>query len=298
MIAIPDEGHTRRMADGAQNGAVGTQARLEGLLAAFRQVGMPLLQALAETPGGGENGDKGEAAPSEPNVERFGALVDSTVALSRELAARLGAGEEQLDAWVRWALAGSASQVVAASFRATGRPMSVEEAQRLAGIAATLQAKFKSQIPQGGESPPNTVATFRSRMMEAMVPVIGAVAQYAFGRAEHALLAEVAERLVKTADQMTRALAAPGASPEQWRLLFWYILRAAGQVYTECHYAEADRLLYMNPDDRAAYFARHGNIPPMTQVWQAFNQRVAMLATMATYLDVPASAQLETQSWP
>ena len=285
------------MANGTQqtttNEVSDAEARLQTLLAAFRQVGMPLLQALAESPGG-QNGK--DAAG--PEAEQFSALIDSTVTLSRELAAQLGASEEHLDAWVRWALAGSASQVVAASFRATGHVMPSEEAQRLAGIAATLQQKFKSQIPAGGESLPNTVATFRAKMMEAMVPVIGAVAQYAFGRAEHALLAEVAERLVKISDQVTRALAVAGSTPEQWRLLCWNILRAAGQIYTECHYAEADRLLYMNPDDRAAYFAQHGNVVPMTQVWQAFNQRMAMLATLATYLEVPPSAQLEAQGWP
>ena len=96
---------------------------------------------------------------------------------------------------------------------------------------------------------------------------------------------------------MTRALAPAGATPEQWRMLCWNILRASGQIYTECHYAEADRLLYMSPEERTAYFAQHGNIVPMTQVWQAFNQRMAMLATLATYLDVPAQAQLETQGW-
>jgi hypothetical protein len=53
----------------------------------------------------------------------------------------------------------------------------------------------------------------------------------------------------------------------------------------------------MNAEERAAYFAKHGNIVPMTQVWQAFNQRMAMLATLATYLDVPASAQLDAQAW-
>jgi len=268
-------------------------ARMQTLLAAFRQVGMPLLQTLAESASGqsGEPGGEGIAP------EKFNALITSTIVLSRALAKEIGATEEELEPAVRWALAGSASQVVAASFRATSTPMQEEEAQRLASIAALLQEKFKSQIPAGGESLPNTIATFRAKMMEAMVPVIGAVAQYAFGRAEHELLAEIAEKLVKIADQVTRALAAPGSTPEQWRVLCWNILRAAGQIYTESHYAEADRLLYMDPDERAAYFAQHGNAVPMTQVWQAFNQRMAMLATLATYLDVPAAAQLETQGW-
>ncbi len=253
---------------------------------------MPLLQTLAEASDPQDEQGRLALAP-----EKFNALVGSAVLLSQELAKEIGTSEESLEPAVRWALSGSASQVVAASFRATGEPLKEEDAKRLAKIAAQLQEKFKSQIPAGGETIPNTVATFRAKMMEAMVPVIGAAAQYSFGRAEHELLAEISERLVKTADQITRALAAPGSTPEEWRILCWNILRAAGQIYTESHYAEADRLLYMDPEERASYFAQNGNLVPMTQVWQAFNQRMAMLATLATYLKVPAAAGLDEQGW-
>lgn len=280
------------MADGSSQNVDPAAGRMKTLLTTFRQVGMPLLQAVTEVPPA-----DGAASPSV-NMSHMGALIDSTVTLSAELAAQLGAGEEQLDAWVRWSLAGAASQVVAASFKATGRAMTPEEAAYLASIAIELQSKFKAQIPAANEPVPNTVATFRAKMMEALVPVVGAVAQYSFGRAEHALLAEVAEKLIKNADQITRALAPSGSTPEEWRLLCWNVLKAAGQIYTESHYAEADRLLYMNPDERAAYFAQHGNVVPMTQVWQAFNQRMAMLATLVTYLEIPPSTQLEIEGWP
>ena len=267
---------------------------MQTLLASFRQIGLPLLQALAEA--SNQNKSTTEEGVADKS-KQFNDLVESSINLSRELAKEIGCDETSLDPAVRWALSGSASQVVAASFRATGKAVSQEEVSNLAGLAAQLQEKFKSQIPSGGEALPNTVATFRAKMMEAMVPVIGAVAQYAFGRGEHELLAEVSERLVKMADQVTRALAEPGSTPEQWRLLCWNVLRAAGQIYTESHYAEADRILYMAADERAAYLAQHGAEVPMTQVWQAFNQRMAMLATLATYLEVPSSAQLETQGW-
>lgn len=265
--------------------------KMQTLLASFRAIGMPLLKSLVEVSGAVE-GSKTEA-----QAEDFNKLIDNTVVLSQEIAKEIGAEEGELDATVRWALAGSASQVVAASYHATGEHMKPEEASHLAQIAVQLQDKFKSQIPDGGESVPNTVATFRSKMMEAMVPVIGAVAQYAFNRAEHEVLAEISERLVKTSDQVTRALAPAGATPEQWRMLCWNIVRAAGRIYTECHYAEADRLQAMDAEKRAAYFAQHGDEVPMTQVWQAFNQRMAMLATLSTYLDVPASAKLDEQEW-
>jgi len=217
--------------------------------------------------------------------------------LSQKLAAQVGASEDQVDAWVRGALAGASAQVVGAAYKTSGRVMTEEEAERIAAIAIELQGKFKAQIPPGQENLPNTVATFRAKMLEAMVPVVGAVAQYSFGRSEHALLAEVAEKLVRTADQVTRALAPTGATPEEWRLLCWHVLKAAGQVYMESHFTEADRLLYMPADERAAYFAEHGQIVPMHQVWQAFNQRMAMLATLATYLDVPESACLDAGGW-
>lgn len=266
--------------------------KIQKALAAFRQIGMPLLQTLAET-----RGTEGEDKSALDDPARFNALVDSAVALSRELAKEIGAQETDLDSSVRWALAGSASQVVAAAFRATGKPANEDDIKKLVRIVGQIQEKFAFQIPAGGETVPNTVATFRAKMMEGLVPVIGAVAQYAFGRAEHELLAEIAEKLVKMADRVTRTLVDSGATPEQWRLLCWNVLRAAGQIYTECHYAEADRLLYMDPDERASYFATHGQDVPMTHVWQAFNQRMAMLATLATYLRVPASAALDAQEW-
>ena len=283
-----------KMSDETNTDKATSGANVQTLLASFRHIGMPLLRALSEAHRDAETGNK---VVDGINAEKFSALIDSTVVLSRELADTLGGGNKDMDAWVRWALVGSASQAVASNYSATGKALTEDEAKRIASITSTLQEKFKSQIPSDGETIPNTVGTFRAKMMETMVPVIGAVAQYSFGRAEHNLLAEVAERLVKVSDQMTRALAPAGATAEQWRMICWNVLRAAGDIYAECHYAEADRLLYMNPDERTEYFEKHNNTLPMTQVWQAFNQRMAMLATMATYLEVPDQADLEAHGW-
>jgi hypothetical protein len=268
------------------------QSRTQAVLTAFRQLGLPLLQAVSDAQNKQKDGE-----PQALNLDALGPLVENTIMLSQKLATHAGASENDIDAWVRWSLAGAAAQVIGSAYKTSGRLMTDEEAENVATIAIGLQDKFKSQIPEGQEKLPNTVATFRAKMLEALVPVVGAVAQYSFGRSEHALLAEVAERLVKTSDQVTRALAPTGASPEEWRLLCWHVLKASGQIYAESHFAEADRLLYMDPDERAAYFAQHGQIVPMQQVWQAFNQRMAMLATLATYLEVPESARLDAGGW-
>jgi hypothetical protein len=268
------------------------KSRMQSIVATFRQLGLPLLQAVNES-----RPKEDGAAVAGLNLEALAPLIDGTIMFSQKLAAQAGASEDQIDAGARWALAGASANVVGAAYKMSNKVMSEEEASKIAEITIGLQDKFKGLIPVEEENVPNTVATFRAKMLEAMVPVVGAIAQYSFGRSEHALLAEVAERLIKTADQITRALAHPGATPEEWRLLSWHVLKAEGQVYMESHFAEADRLLYMPAEERAAYFAEHGQIVPMNQVWQAFNQRMAMLATLATYFEVPESARLDAGGW-
>lgn len=266
--------------------------RMRALAVALRHVGGPLLTALLE------------AAPQESgpnglirhiNFEAFPELIDSAASLARRISGQMEGDDSSTT--LRWGAISAACQLVAANYKATGQALDAVVAEPMLAIVNALPEKFKNLTTGGVESVPNQVATFRAKMLEALVPVVGAVSQYSFGRAEHGLLAEVAERLMKTADQITRSLAPVGSTPEQWRLLCWVVLKSAGQVYADSHYAESDRLLCMNPDDRAAYFAKHGNIVPMTQVWQEFNQRMALLATLGAYLDVPPAARLDEEGW-
>lgn len=277
-------------------------SRIQTLLASFRYVGLPLLQAMFESPdarkalkeASAESDGTSSDLAATVREPVFAALVEATIDLTQALSANLGVAEDALDSGVRWSLASAASQLVAAGYKTTGHVLATDEATLIAETTARLQDHVTIPKPKDSEEQATTLGLFRAHMAEAMVPVIGAIAQYAFGRAEHALLTEVADRLVRNADQVTRALAPAGATPQQWRTLFWSILRAAGHIYAESHYAEADRLLYMDDIDRKAYFAKHADTGiPMTQVWQAFKARLAMLATLATYLDVPASANLE-----
>ncbi len=266
--------------------------RMKALAVALRHVGGPLLVALLEA-APQEQGASGTTR--RVNLEAFPILIDSAANLARQIANVIEG--EAAPVALRWGAISAACQLVAANYKATGQPLDAETAGPILDVVNALPEKFKNLTTGGIESVPNQVATFRAKMLEALVPVVGAVAQYSFGRAEHGLLAEVAERLMKTADQITRSLAPVGSTPEQWRLLCWVVLKSAGQIYADSHYAEADRLLYMNPDDRAAYFAKHGNVVPMTQVWQEFNQRMALLATLGAYLEVPPAAKLDEEGW-
>lgn len=272
--------------------ATGGRAALHGRVAVLKHVVTPLIQALAEL----RNANKGAPAPTpEEESKMLDDLVSNAMALSTATLASLNADSQKLDDAVRWMVVNAATHVVAARFRANSEIKPAEEAAELAKAVFGIQGKFQSQTVATGESVPNTLGTFRAKMLETLVPVVNAVAQYSFGRAEHLLLAQVAERLLKTADQVTRSLAPTGCTPQDWRLLCWSVLQAAGYLYSDCHFAEADRLLYMEKEERDAYFREHDQMPPLTFVWQSFDQRMAMLATLMTYLEIPQTARLDEQ---
>jgi hypothetical protein len=270
----------------------GPRAELHARVAVLKHVITPIIQAMADV----RAANKEKPLPSaEEEAKTMHDLVDGAMAMAEATTAAFETSKDPMDDNVRWMIVHAATQNVAARFRSSGVVMPPEEAQKIVKAAFDTKEKFQSQAVASGESVPNTLGTFRARMLEALVPVVNAVAQYSFGRAEHLLLAQVSERILKTADQITRSLAPAGCTPRDWRLLCWSVLQAAGYLYSDCHFAEADRLLYMDKEERDGYFREHDNMPPLTFVWQSFDQRMAMLATLITYLDVPESARLEEQ---
>ncbi len=282
---IPDSAETGKPLSGPR-------AELHARVAVLKNVVTPLLQAIGEV----NRAAKSATPPTgEEEAATLASLVSGALALSEATANTIAGGSEPLDDTVRWGIVSASTHNIAATFRSTGRVTGADEAQRLAAAVFEHKDKFQSQSVAPGESLPNTLGTFRARMLEALVPVVNAIAQYAFGRAEHVMLSQVADRLLKTADQVTRSLAPAGCTPRDWRLLCWSVLQAAGFLYSDCHFAEADRLLYMDKEERDAYFQQHDMMPPLTFVWQAFDQRMAMLATLITYLDIPESARLDEQ---
>ncbi|MGE3769686.1 MAG: hypothetical protein AB7G06_01910 [Bdellovibrionales bacterium] len=267
---------------------------LRARVAAVQKIITPLLMAIYEVQG--SIGQTGTEATNQ-NIDLLGKLLDNTVTFSQQTATQLGGGTGAEHDWVRWGLATASSQCVAAHYRATGRPLPPAESDGLAAAFNEFEKRFPSLLPVGPEYGPLGLGMFRAKLLEAMTPVVGACAQYAFGRQEHALLSEVTQRLLQASEMVTRALAPPTATPDEWRILAWSVIKSAGQIYTECHYAEADRLLYMEPEERSAYFAEHGQQVPMTKVWQQFDQRMGMLTTLAAYVELPASSKLDNPEW-
>ncbi|QQR69310.1 MAG: hypothetical protein IPI58_01085 [Alphaproteobacteria bacterium] len=261
------------------------------LAVAIRQVALPLMSAACEVKAMGSGGES-EGATTEASV--FVELLEHVVRATESSLARHGATDPVPDS-VRWAMAGAASSCVAALYRVSGR---VPEQQEIEGTLAALLESPRTLAVLGSavtDCLPNTAATFRARLIDALAPVVGAVAQYSYGRPEHALLSDVTARIFKMGDQVTRALAPRGLSAEDWRILTWNVVRALCQLYSDAHYAEADRLLYLDPTERDALIQKNKGVMPMDRVWQAFDQRVSMLATLAAYLEIPETATLDAQ---
>lgn len=254
---------------------------------AIRRVAAPLLLALTESRQAQQARDGGAKNPADVlaiEAKQFSALLEATLAVAGEL--NDGAGEAP-----NWDLLHAASQIVAGHYRANAAALSAEQIKPLSNLLQTLAEKYPQLVAASDKAGPATRTVFHARAIEALTPVVGCIAQYAFGRAEHLLVNEVAERLMKTADQLTRSLAPAGIAADDWRYLCWAVLRSAAQLYAESHYVEADRLLYMDVKEREAYFAKHGPQIPMDLIWQNFNQRMGMLATLAAYLELPGTAK-------
>jgi len=270
------------------------EADLRARVAAIQKIITPLMMAIYEVQGSvGQTGDNA----SEQNLDLLGKLLDNATTFTQQTAEQMGAGQGADHDWVRWGIAAASSQCVAAHYRATGKPLPPAESESLVKAFNEYEKRFPSLLPMGPEYGTLGLGMFRAKLLEAMTPVVGAVAQYSFGRSEHTLLSEVTQRILQAAEMVTRALAPATASADEWRVLAWSVLKSAGQIYTECHYAEADRLLYMDPEERTAYFAEHGQRVPMSRVWQNFDQRMGMLTTLAAYVELPDSVKLDNPEW-
>ena len=273
-------GNAREAGPDAEHDAALLRART----AAMKDLVAPLLSALYEVQG--SMGQTGETA-SDQNLKLLDKLIDNTTTIAARISETLGAGQGGDHDWVRWGVATGVSQCVAVYYRATSKPLPPAEAEGLLGAFAGLERRFPGLMPLGPEYGPLTLGMFRAKLLECMSPLVHAVATYSFSRPEHALIAEIAERILQASEMVTRALATPGATAEEWRALAWSVVKSAAGLYYECHWKEADRLLYMEPDERAAYFAEHGQQVPMDKVWQDFDQGLGMLTTLIAYVEIP-----------
>ncbi len=262
-------------------------------LLAFQKIGGPLMAAVSDWRYV-EGSDDSERT-AEQDAELFGKLVTVTGSLAAQLAEKLApedADDPAMD-WLRWGAATAASDIVTASFRALGAVPDASLIERLAlaldtgdapGDVAALGAEDALEPePLGADE----TLRLQIRSLTALAPVVGAVARYAFGHDAEALVEQVAGRLHARSMRVARRLAPESCSLEDWQALYLGVFAASAELYADCHYAEMDRLLDMNSEERRNYADEHGERLPMDPVWAGFELRVGMLTGLAENLTPP-----------
>jgi hypothetical protein len=102
--------------------------------------------------------------------------------------------------------------------------------------------------------------------LQALTPVIGAVAEFPFGLSETKLIQDISDKLEKDAVEIVSDSASSGKLSE---LL---VFKSLAKIYAECHLAETNRLLGSGDDGRSEL-----SIEP---VWENYETRLAMVRAL------------------
>ena len=254
-------------------------ARAGRRLMVFRKIAAPLMAAVSGWSHADEAGDETTAR----NAAEFGRLIDSTVAVNREIVERLQLDEA--DGNARWIAASATAEIIAAHYRATTRALTGSEAVPLIETLTRAVEETLSGFDVSGSGMDPVASDIVGSSLRALAPAASAIARFSFGRDAMELLAEVTQHLTTLSLQITARLlydqpdSRPGESP-----LYLAVLEVAGEFYMESHFAEMDRLLEMPPEERRQYVSAHNKRIPMEPVWSALELRLSMIEAMTGYL--------------
>lgn len=208
----------------------------------------------------------------------FNFLVDRTLAVGAAVAAEIGGGVDLTSDGLRWRLLNGAAGLVASYFQEKG---AVPPSNWERSLATSVQSAMKL-VPSG------LGTVDRGPMvLEGMIPVIGAVARFSFGRDEGELVAEIGKKLQELSRDAARKMGGEG------RRLELAVFRVLGKLYASCHHDEIDRLQDLEPTERAEYARKHGARVPMDPIWEKTDRLVALLIRMAQAVELPSEAMVE-----
>ena len=263
--------------------------RALALVSVIKGIGSPLQSAVSEVAAGLR--DQGRQVTALDEARAYASLVQQVVSVGRSTCASLSISRNAVARWngesLHWAVLEAIADLVGAHFRAAGQLQPGVIAGQVASaitLIAVEGARREDLMPGLGNA---TLARLGLDMLKAMPPVVHAVTRYSFGRNPLVLITEIAWELQYKAVECTRRLLSAGSTLEEWHSVYGAFVVSAGQLYAESHFAEAERLARLSPNDRAALGA--GEVP-MTGVWEQFDRRTEQLATFAGYMTVPASA--------
>lgn len=222
-------------------------------------------------------------------AQQLASLLTSSTQLSISLSSLIDTGAmggENADA-VRVALAGIASPLVANSYRLAGRYPSEAEINRLAGAMGTVityannfdaAAEAKARLQNfDHDFAPLDADQQLLKYMFILLPVMNCILTYPFGMPEKKLLQDVVERLIRSVKTLRETLF-PNMADIMAAQAELALLKTAALIYSQCHFAEMAKLMAAEDGDR------QGMPPPMDALWQAYEQRFAMVQILAQTL--------------
>ena len=259
--------------------------RFAYLFQVTEKIGVPLL-AAAES----------RATPDDSRSEAtiVAELLARAVQAGVDLAAAMDIRETGTEGEsIRLALAGLAGPLVAGHYRHAGRVPGEADVKRLV-TALSAALTFADNFSPAAEntarmaaleagSPPADEAQVMIQCLQALTPMVTAVAAYSFGRPEKKMVQEITERLVQQAENLAGRLV-PGASEPERKHMELVLLRAMVPLYCEAHQAEMQRLLKLDDNARQAAAQANGGTLPLEPVWQSFDKQVALLDVLAQSL--------------
>jgi hypothetical protein len=263
--------------------------RCQALVSVIRGVGSPLQSAVSEVAAGLR--ERGQPVSTADEARAFAQLVQQVVSISRTTSATLEIGPHAVARWngepLRWAVLEAVSDIVGAQYRAAGllQPSGIV-GQIVAAVTqiAVDGARREDLMPGLGNA---TLARLGLDMLKAVPPVVHAVARYAFGRNSLVLATEIAWEMQYKAVESTRRLLPQGATLDEWHSVYGAFIVSAGQLYSEAHFGEAERVSRMSAAEREALSARNGQELPMMAVWEAFDRKLDLLAAFSGFMSLP-----------
>lgn len=233
--------------------------------------------------------DPSQPGAMRPEAEQVAGLLTKSTQLSIGLSNLMDMrqSEDEADS-IRLALTSLSSPLMSNIYRLAGRAPTDAEIQRIAdamgavvsysdGYRAASDVNVRmAQID--ADFFPSDDAQVSLLYMSALLPVVNSIMAYSFGQPEKKLVQEVTERLVRES-KFLRAKMFPEIPEGQLSAKAdLALLRMAGQIYSQCHFAEMAKL--MATEDQV----RQGMAPTMTALWQSFILRMQMLEILGDAL--------------
>ena len=250
-------------------------SRSQFILQLLQKLGAPLMRAVNARSDGADEGAK--------DAQTISALLSETVKISISLSQAMNLKPEDGDAdAIRVTLAALAADLVADSYKETGRLPSDTDSRRIAKSLESVLAFTDNFAPAAQHAQRlqtiDGTAPFMDEMqanlyaMNALVPAIAAIAEFPFGQQEAKLIQEVATALSDRAKTLRSNLAQIEGEGADAKMAELVLLQSLAQIYAAAHRAETVRLKTLPEDARGEL--------SLTPVWKQFDRQLAMLEVL------------------